>query len=70
MEGVMNVVSVFSHTHNAPRVAKQEYDHAKAHYREVCDNFNVLSPDHQRRFRDATERMEAAREVYLRSLGT
>lgn len=61
----MNVVEVFTHHHNVPRVAKQEYDLAKQHYREVCDNFNATNADHQRRFRDAADRLEVARERWL-----
>lgn len=66
----MNVIEAFTHHHNVSRVAKQDYDLAKAHYCEVCDNFGATNPDHQRRFRDAADRLETARDAYLLSFGT
>lgn len=68
MEGEVSVLAAFTHVHNMPRVARQEYALAREHYREVCDHFDAVNPDHQRRFLDAAERLEVARERWLREM--
>jgi hypothetical protein len=62
----MTVLRVFSHDHNAGDVARQEYEFAKQHFQEVCKHRDPTNPDHQRRFRDAAERQEVARERWLK----
>jgi hypothetical protein len=59
---------IFTHEHNAAAVAEQEYEMAKEHVREVSLLRDPTNPDHQRRFRDAMDRQEVARERYVRLL--
>ena len=61
----MTVLRVFSHDHNTGDVARQEYELAKEHFREVCRLRDPTNPDHQRRFHDALERQGVARERYV-----
>jgi hypothetical protein len=62
------VLRVFSHEHNAREVAAQEYQLAKEYLSDVCKHRDPTNPDHQRRFQDAMERQEVAREAYLRAI--
>ncbi|HEX4611073.1 MAG TPA: hypothetical protein VH092_22980 [Urbifossiella sp.] len=64
----MTVLRAFNHEHNAAEVARQEYEFAKQHFREVCAFRDPTNPDHQQRFRDAADRQEEARERWLRVL--
>jgi hypothetical protein len=59
------VLRIFSHDHNPLAVAAQEYELAKEHHREMLRR-DFRNPGHQQRFADAQERLEAARETYLR----
>lgn len=59
------VLRAFSHEHNRAEVARQEYEAAKEHYGQVLEHRNPLNPDHNRRFHDASDRLEAARERWL-----
>ena len=59
------VLRAFAHEHNRPEVARQEYDAAKDHYRRVLLHCDPLNPDHTRRFHDALDRLDAARERWL-----
>ena len=65
----MTVLRVFSHEFNAVDVARQEYELAKEHFQEVCKHRDPTNPDHQKRFRDAAERQEEARNNWLKLLG-
>jgi hypothetical protein len=58
----------FTHEHNAHEVARQEYWLAKRHFREVLKYRDATNPEHQKRFRDALDRQEAAREAYVRAI--
>jgi hypothetical protein len=62
------VLRVFTHGHNAIEVATQEYELAKEHLREVSKHRDPTNPDHQKRFRDAMDRQELARDAYLRAI--
>jgi hypothetical protein len=62
------ILRVFTHEHNAIAVAAQEYQMAKEHVREVCLLRDPTNPDHQKRFLDAMDRQEAARERYVELL--
>jgi hypothetical protein len=62
------IFRAFSHEHNALEVATQEYRHAKEHFREVLHYRDCTNPDHQRRFRDALDRQEEARDRYVAAL--
>ena len=57
--------NVFTHDHNAREVVAQEYRLAKEHLSEVMRYRDSANPEHQRRFRDALDRQEAAREAYV-----
>ena len=60
----------FKHEHNALEVATQEYRLAKTHFREVMHYRDCTNPEHQKRFRDALDRQEVARERYVEALMT
>ncbi|HEX4608222.1 MAG TPA: hypothetical protein VH092_08450 [Urbifossiella sp.] len=62
----VTVLRAFNHEHNASEVARQEYEFAKQHYREVCSQYDGRCRNCQSRFLDASERLEAARERWLR----
>jgi hypothetical protein len=64
------IEGIFTHDHNAFDVAAQEYELAKQHHREVLMHLNAFNLEHQWRFSDAQERLEAARERYLTLLAT
>lgn len=55
----------FTIEYNRLAAARQEYELAKEHYAEVLKHRNALNPEHNRRFADAHERLEEAREKYL-----
>lgn len=59
------VLRVFTHDHNPLAVAAQEYELAKRHHRRVLQSARFCDPEGQRRFADAQERLETAREAYL-----
>ena len=59
---------VFAHEHNVREVARQEYEAAKLHFREVCEHRIAGDADHDRRFRDAADRREAARNAFVELL--
>jgi hypothetical protein len=61
----MVIYEGFTHTHNAHEVIRQEYQLAKQHFQEVLMYRDSTNPDHQKRFRDALDRQEAAREAYV-----
>jgi hypothetical protein len=65
---VTTILRVFTHEHNAAAVAEQEYEMAKEHVREVCLLRDPTNADHQKRFLDAMDRQEAARERWLKLL--
>lgn len=58
----------FTHEHNAREVVAQEYRLAKEHLREVMRYRDSTNPEHQKRFRDAIDRQEAARERFIQEL--
>ncbi len=60
--------SLFVHEHNQLAVAKQEYEAAKEHFREVMEYRIAGNADHERRFRDAVDRQSAARDKYIAAL--
>lgn len=62
----MNIGGMFVIEHNRLEAIAQEYQLAKQHVREVCLHRDPTNPDHHRRFKDAMERQEVAREAYLR----
>jgi hypothetical protein len=62
------VLRVFTHEFNPLAVAQQDYEMAKLHHREVLRCLRFSDPESQRRFVDAQERLETAREAYLRLL--
>ena len=64
----MTVLRFFTHEFNAEGVAHQEYQLAKQHFREVCEHRDPANLDHQKRFHDAVERQEAARERWFKVL--
>jgi hypothetical protein len=64
----VTVLRVFDIKHNALAALEQNYELAKAHYAEVCQHRNPCNPEHQRRFRDAHERVEVARVAYLKAV--
>jgi cytoplasmic iron level regulating protein YaaA (DUF328/UPF0246 family) len=70
MEGMNSQVIYegFSHAHNPLDVAHQEYELAKQHFREVMQYRDATNPEHQKRFRDAVNQQEAARNAYLKAL--
>lgn len=69
-EGVTAEVltNFFTHEHNALEVATQDYKLAKAHFRDVLHYRDATNPEHQKRFQDALDRQELARERYVESL--
>ncbi|WP_088260898.1 hypothetical protein [Fimbriiglobus ruber] len=58
----------FTHQHNQSEVVRQEYEAAKDHFREVCQHRIAGNADHDRRFRDAIDRRNAARERFVELL--
>lgn len=58
----------FDHDHHPREVARQEYELAKEHFHEVCLHRIAGNADHDRRFRDAVDRQEAARARWLKLL--
>jgi hypothetical protein len=60
--------NIFTHDHNALDVARQEYNMAKQHFREVMKHRDCTNAEHQRRFRDALERQGVARERFVELL--
>lgn len=64
----MTVLRVFDHSHNPRQVAAQEYELAKEHFKELLEYRDATNPDHQKRFQDALDRQEAARERYIKAL--
>lgn len=58
----------FAHLHNPLEVARQEHELAKAHFREVVMHREAGNASHERRFRDALERRNAARDRYVEML--
>ncbi len=64
----MTVLRVFTHEHNRLEVARQEYQQAKEHFREVMLHRDSTNPDHQKRFKDALDRQEAARERFIEEM--
>ena len=59
------VLRAFTHDHNRAEVVRQEYEMAKEHYRQVLLHCDPLNSDHTRRFHDALDRLDAARERWL-----
>jgi hypothetical protein len=68
VEGGVSVIEVFSHTHNVPHVARQEYGHAKQNYRDVLAGYDATAPGNDQRFQDACDRLDAARERWLKEM--
>ncbi|QEH36532.1 hypothetical protein OJF2_51160 [Aquisphaera giovannonii] len=62
------ICGLFEIEHNRLPALAQEYELAKEHKREVLRHSDARNPDHQRRFSDAQEREEAARERYVAAL--
>ncbi|WP_020471497.1 hypothetical protein [Zavarzinella formosa] len=62
------LANIFTHDHNALEVARQEYEAAKKHFREVMENKVCGIPDHERRYRDAMERQNSACEKFAKTL--
>ena len=62
------IQNVFTHEHNPLEVARQEYDLAKEHFRQVVLNRVIGIPGHERRFRDALDRKIAARDRFVEML--
>lgn len=59
------VIQAFAHEYNRAAVAEQEYEAAKEHYHQVLTHRNPLNPEHNRRFRDASDRLDMARQRWL-----
>ncbi len=62
------ISGLFEIEHNRLPALAQEYELAKEHKREVLKRRIPWNPEHNRRFRDALEREEAARERYVSAL--
>lgn len=62
------VLRVFTHEHNAEDVARQEYQLAKAHFRQVVLNRACRMSGYDEQFRAASDRRAAAFERLLRIL--
>jgi hypothetical protein len=59
------IFRAFRHEHNELEVARQEYDAAREHFREMRDRAGCLSSEGQDRLTDARERRDVARGRYL-----
>ncbi|WP_435008013.1 hypothetical protein P12x_005280 [Tundrisphaera lichenicola] len=66
MAGV--IAGLFAIEHNRLPALEQEYELAKEHQREVLKCRVPLNPEHQRRFADACDRLDSARERYIAAL--
>lgn len=62
------ISGLFTIEHNRLPALEQDYELAKEHQREVLRCRLPLNPEHQRRFQDAQERLNEARERYLAAL--
>ena len=60
--------NLFTHEHNRREVARQEYEAAKQHFREVRQHRIAGNADHDRRFHDAVEQQRAARDRFVELL--
>lgn len=62
------IITPFSDRANALEVARQEWQLARLHYKEVCNRYDARLPESVDQFRAASERREAAFERYMQEM--
>jgi hypothetical protein len=61
----MTISGFFTIQNNRLAALEQEYELAKEQHGEILKYRDPLNPEHEKRFRDACERLETAREAWI-----